>query len=119
VTTITIPWEALVSDNRRHARRGGRAHGWDYKKARDTIRTLMAAQMRGDPFGVPVSVRYDFHPPDLRRRDATNFLKVVGDSGNTVLWVDDCLITQLSFLVHQPDGSEPRLEITVQARRAA
>ncbi|GMV07402.1 MAG: hypothetical protein AMXMBFR53_36770 [Gemmatimonadota bacterium] len=121
MTHLTIPWAALASDNRRNSRRGGRAHGWDYRHAREAIRMLMMSGVGSDQprFRVPVHVRYDFYPPDYRRRDVSNFLKILGDSGNGVVWEDDSLITSLSYLKHAPDGSDPRVEITVKARAAA
>lgn len=120
MTRLLIPWAALVSDNRRNARRGGRAHAWDYKAARDTIRAIAHGTMRyTDPLDGDVAVHLDFHPPNARRRDASNLLKCLLDGLSTVVYADDSQVKSLSYLVHAPDGTEPRVDITVQARRAA
>lgn len=116
---ITIPWGALVSDNRRNQRKGGRGHGWDYIKAREVVGTIMAAQFRGEPFTEQVAVRYAFHKPDLRRRDCSNFLKLLGDAGNGIVWKDDSLIGDMSYQTYPPDGTDARVEMTVSKRRAA
>lgn len=121
MTHLTIPWEALASDNRRNARRGGRGHGWDYKRAREAIGLVAMDAVRGDRprYTEPVEVGLNFYPPNARRRDASNLLKCILDGMSKVVYADDSLVKSLSYLVHPPDGTEPRVEVTVQARRAA
>ena len=110
--SLTIPWEALASDNKRHARRGGRGHGWAYKAAREAI-GYCGLEQCPEPFTEPVWVRMDFHQPDNRRRDCSNFLKVIGDGLNKIVWQDDSLIKDMGYLVHPPDGTPARVDIRV------
>jgi len=118
---LTIPWACLCSDNKRHTRRGGRGHGWEYKAARDAINLAGLDAIRGERprFSEPVWVRLDYYLPDLRRRDVSNTVKVLFDGLNKVVWADDSLIKDFGFLVHPPDGSEPRVEIRVGLRTEA
>jgi Holliday junction resolvase RusA-like endonuclease len=118
---LTVPWSVLASDNRRNVRRGGRAHGWDYIAARERIAMIAMDAVRGERpmFAGDVAVRLSYYPPDLRRRDASNTLKVLLDGMSKVVYTDDCKVKDLSYLVYPPDGTEPRVEIEVSARRAA
>ena len=103
----------MASDNQRNQRRGGRGHSWSYKASREAIALAGIAQYRGSLLDGPVWVRMDFYLPNNRRTDCSNRLKVIFDGLNGVIWKDDSLIKDMGYLVHSPDGSEPRVEIRV------
>jgi len=114
---LTLPWDVLVSDNKRkrYRRRSVGANAWaDYKAARDAIHSHGLKQVRERPaFTEKVWVRYDFYLPNARRRDCSNLLKAINDGLNGVVWADDSQIRDLGYIVHPPDGSPARVEIRV------
>jgi Holliday junction resolvase RusA-like endonuclease len=109
---FTIPWSVLVSDNRKHVTR--RVLSPEYRLAKKSLALIARAQVRGEAFTGPCEVRYDFHPPDRRRRDCANFLKLLNDALEGVVWADDFLIKRLSFEVHEPTD-DPRVDVEAVA----
>lgn len=114
---VTIPWDALASSNTRHTRKGGTAHGYGYKQAREAIYVHALDQHRSNRPAYPeekVDVRLTFHAPDFRRRDEANYLKALLDGLQGVIYEDDWQVARLTYLRGQPDADNPRVEIRVQ-----
>lgn len=113
---LTIPWKHLASSNTRNQRRGGKAHGWDYRHAREAI--LRHAQNEVPASMRPVCdgecrVELYFHPPDRRRRDVSNLAKVLLDGVQTVAYDDDYQARSVLIVREDPDPDYPRCEVTV------
>ena len=118
MTTLTVPWTALASSNTRNTRRGGKAHSWGYKLAREAIQMHAMDQIRGERPRHPegrLQVTLAFHPPDFRRRDVANYAKVLLDAIQGVAYADDYQVSDLSIHRRDPDGEEPRVEIQIRS----
>lgn len=112
---VVIPWQNLASDNTRNTRRGGKAHGWTYKQAREAIYLHALDQIRGERPAIPkgpVEVRLRFYPPTWRP-DCHGTLKVLLDSLQGVAYTNDRQLRSLSHLVVDVDGDNPRVEIAI------
>ena len=114
---IRIPWDHMASSNTRNQRRGGKAHGWGYKRSREAIRMIgMASTPRDRPVygeGVPVFVELTFYPPDRRRRDVSNLLKVIFDGLQGSVYADDYQIAEFRVRRMAPDREEPGCVVEV------
>jgi Holliday junction resolvase RusA-like endonuclease len=113
---LVLPWTALASSNERNSRRGGKAHSYTYKASREAIYLHALDQVRGErPVFKegPVEVKLRFYPPTWRG-DATNFLKVLLDSVQGVLYANDSQVRSLSHLVVDVDEDRPRCEMAVE-----
>lgn len=53
------------------------------------------------------------HHVDRRVCDLDNFVKIVGDGLNRVLWDDDSQVREIHAYFGQPDKHRPRVEVTV------
>ena len=92
IVEVTIPWRHLASSNTRNTRRGGKAHGWKYKASLDAIHTHALAQVGKTRPRFPESpcrIHVTFFPPDRRRRDVLNYMKVLMDGLEGVVYADD------------------------------
>lgn len=119
---IVIPWKFLASSNTRNSRRGGRAHSWDYKNALEAIELHAMDQVRGERPRFATGVlraRLTFHPPDARKRDVLNYLKVIMDGIEGVVYTDDYQVAITLAVRDAPDRDNPRVEITVEPLEAA
>ena len=117
--TLVLPWADLASSNQRGKRKGGRAHGWDYKLSREAIHLHSMDQIRGErpafaDGGVEVIMR--FYPPTFRG-DPHNMLKVILDSLQGTAYTNDSQVRSISHLVVDRDKENPRCEITINRYR--
>lgn len=112
---VVLPWETLVTVNRRSINR--KVLSTEYRKAKETIYMLACGQVNGERprFSDPVSVELDFYPPDFRRRDISNYTKLIFDALSGVLYGDDYQIRDYTARRHNPDkGGAARVEIIVR-----
>lgn len=112
---LVLPWDSLASENDRNSRRGGRAHGHDYKFAREAIHLHALNQIRGERPAIkegPVEVTLRFYPPTWRG-DCHNVLKVVLDSIQGTAYTNDRQVRSISHLVVDTDPENPRVEIVI------
>jgi len=117
VIRLTIPWEHLASSNLRNKRKGGRGHAWAYKEALHAIELHALDQYRGErPAFAEGSVRawLDFYPPDNRKRDVLNMLKVTMDGIEGVAYTDDYQVSHVTVRRRWADATNPRVEITLE-----
>jgi Holliday junction resolvase RusA-like endonuclease len=102
VYSLQIPWQLLVSSNRRNTRRGGMAHSWEYKRSLKLIHEYARfhlPQLRGPAFPEgEIEVQVTFHPPDARRRDVHNYTKGLLDALEGVMYANDYQIDRLSVV---------------------
>lgn len=114
---LTIPWKHLASSNLRNRRKGGKGHGWDYKNALEAIGLHALDQVRGErpAFATgPLRAMLTFHPPDARKRDVLNYLKVIMDGIEGVAYSDDYQVAITMAVRDAPDPDDPRVEIKLE-----
>jgi Holliday junction resolvase RusA-like endonuclease len=116
--TLTIPWKFLVADNAKYGViRGRMLLRAEYRAAKDTIqhiarRAMLETQMaEGD-----VTLHAKLYMPDARRRDATNYAKLVQDSLQGAVYADDTQIKVATWEHCGIDRDNPRCEIAVSPR---
>lgn len=115
--TLTVPWKHLASSNTRNQRRGGKGHGWEYKRARlaielhalDAVRGLRPAFPTGD-----LTAHLRFFPPDARKRDVRNYVKVLMDAIQGVVYTDDYQVSRDVVERMPPDRENPRVVVTIE-----
>ena len=118
---LTLPWAVLYSVNRRTNPAGwGKMKGRQFltKRYRESLGTaamLVAAQTRDvEPFAGPVLMRLRFWPPDARRRDVSNLVKLIEDSLVGAVYADDSQIEEQAWKRMAIDRQVPRVEIEVE-----
>ena len=114
---LVIPWEHLASSNQRNSRRGGRGHGWGYKRSLKAIHAHALTQTQPPRPMYPdqaVTMQCRFHPPDRRRRDVANYLKGLQDALEGACYTDDWQVVRTEIERDETDRERPRVEITIQ-----
>lgn len=111
----SVPWLGLCPDNQKY----GRSHNGQsilspkYRDAK-TMASLLLRKAKGKQTAhtKPVEVVYDFHVPDLRRRDCANYIKLLSDAleGGEVV-ADDTLIHRSLIVRASLDRKAPRVDI--------
>lgn len=117
--TLTLPFAALVSDNRRLVGRAGRrVLSREYRDTKEAVALLAMGQIRGPrpalPSG-PVSLLAEMWFPDARKRDAANYRKLVTDALTGIAYGDDAQIHDERWVRAGIDRANPRIEITITA----
>jgi len=112
---LTVPWEALASDNLRKGLDHARYKA--YKTARDATHALALTQVPLRPWheAGPVRVALTFWLPDNRRRDPNNLTKMLCDALQGVCYSDDAQIRALAWEAAGVDRDHARVEIEVRA----
>lgn len=89
------------------------------REASETLKYLMRAKWRGQPLEAPLKLELVFSitkPKSCKRPfpsvkpDVDNFIKMVMDCGNEIIWKDDNLIVEISA---RKEYGEPGIRITV------
>lgn len=115
---LTLPWSVLCSVNQRTNPIAGRQYLTKrYRAALQNASTLVMGQVRGKRPKYPegrVGVHFDFHPPDARRRDVGNFVKLPEDAMTGIVYADDSQIVRTTIQEKPIDREEPRVVITVR-----
>lgn len=118
--TLVLPWAVLVSTNQRTNPAGwGPMKGRQfltqrYRQAKAAAELLVAGQTRGhEVITGPVSVELDFYPPDRRRRDPDNLLKLIQDAMSGLVYDDDHQIRSMRWELRAVDRDNARVEIRV------
>ena len=117
VIDLVLPWDVLVSDNLNKgvARREDRAKLARYQEGKAALKVEARRQYAGEPLICPLRVSTTFYPPDLRRRDMTNFLKGVYDALQGICYADDFQIADGDQHRKDPDRLNPRAVVTIVA----
>lgn len=75
---------------------------------------LIVKQRVGKVFSTRLSITMSVYPPDKRRRDLDNLLKVAQDClTKAEVWVDDSLIDEL-YIKRFPVDYRPRIDVTIK-----
>lgn len=114
---VVLPWDVLVTVNRRSINRKVLSN--EYRKAKEAIYMIACGQVRGERPRFPteaVDVVLDFYVPDFRRRDFTNYYKLILDALEGVVYADDFQIREITGRRHDPtDDTAARCEVTVRS----
>lgn len=118
--TFTLPWSALVSDNRKYAPavRNGASRLLlrpEYRAAKEKARSVARAAM-GDvmPCLESMTLTARVWVPDHRPgHDVCNFAKCLCDALNGVVYRDDAQLHRVTWERAGVDVDRPRAEITV------
>lgn len=74
--------------------------------------------MRARPKDWPLDAKYRLsamvYYADNRRRDLSNVIKSIEDGMNTVIWKDDCQVTEYRNIVSCVSPRAPRVEVTIE-----
>jgi Holliday junction resolvase RusA-like endonuclease len=113
--TIRIPFGALVPDNRRLIPGRGRLiSSARYRVALDAVHSIAKATWkRRELLAGPVRLEARFWLPDRRKRDISNFVKLLGDGLSGVVYFDDQQIEHETLIKCGLDRQQARVEITV------
>jgi Holliday junction resolvase RusA-like endonuclease len=112
---LTFPWSVLVPDNRRHGLMRGRILLTAvYRDALDAMRLMAKAQHRRPCLTGRLMLEATFYEPDRRRRDVSNYAKLLGDALTGSVIADDSLLDCCIYRRGPIDRERPRAEVTVR-----
>ena len=115
---ITLPWDVLVSSNRKHITR--KVLTTEYRDAKERAHFMAMAQVRKRPHypSGDLQMALDFYVPDRRRRDVRNYCKLLADALEGVAYTDDYQVKR-DIVTNRGKDEDPRVEITIQPLEAA
>jgi Holliday junction resolvase RusA-like endonuclease len=109
---LTVPLAAMQSVNRRLIPMRGRLRlSPAYRQALVEARLLVARQWRGPAWTCPVALTIRFYWPDQRRRDESNYCKLLEDALMPRALVDDAQVVETRVLRAGLDPVRPRAEL--------
>lgn len=114
---IVLPWKVLVADNARHGLSKGRIILTERYRMALSAAALLASQQwtaqRRERLRDKVQLSVTLHEPDKRRRDISNYLKLIQDSLTCTAFADDSQIDRVTVKRGGLDRYNPRAEIEV------
>lgn len=112
---LSAPWRHLVSDNARHGLMRGRIRlTAEYRNALKALRSMFAEWDVFGPFTEAVTVTVTIYEPNAsRKRDISNFSKLLHDAMIGTVLVDDAQIQRMTYERGSLDPENPRADITV------
>lgn len=119
--TFTIPWSALISDNRKYSaaytktRRPKLLLTPAYREAKRRVAELAREAMHGaEPVAVPVALHARVWVPDRRAgHDVANFAKCCHDAFEHVIYTKDEWLYDPRWTRMGVDVDRPRAELTI------
>lgn len=120
---LTLPWSALVSENRRFAAHHSRiVMTVRYKQARARIariaREAMTVESTQFPaLAMPLSLAARVWVPDRRVHDVPNFAGATHNAFKSIIYTDDRWLHDARWSRIDVDCDHPRAEITIQPYR--
>lgn len=122
--TITLPWAYLVPDNVRHGLVGRTIRlTARYRDAQQALHLAALAGWRAagrrGPLEGPLAIDVLLVAPDRRRRDVSNYAKIIGDALAGVAWHDDAQIADARYRRGPVDPAAPCAVLTVRPMEAA
>lgn len=116
--TITIPWPHVKPDN--HRAIPVRRHGVlrliaspEYRQAKAACELLVRSQWRQPPLAGELALVARFWFPDYRKRDQTNYAKLLQDALSGIVYADDSQLVDVRLVRVAVDKANPRVELTV------
>ena len=113
---VVIPFDALMGDNHRLIPARGRLiANSKYRDAKAALRLrLTAHRPRLTLHDGRVALECTFHWPDRRKRDVTNYGKMLCDALTGIAFHDDVQIVDARYRFGGYDKANPRVEIVIQ-----
>lgn len=113
---VVVPFDALMGDNHRLIPARGRLiANSQYRDAKDALRTrLQAHRPRVKLHDGTVALTCTFHWPDRRKRDVTNYGKMLCDALTGIAYHDDVQIVDARYRFGGFDRANPRVEILIE-----
>lgn len=117
---LTVPLAALASVNRRLVPvRGQLRLSPTYREALVEARLCVAKQWRGLPWAMPAALTIRIYWPDRRRRDESNYVKLLEDALMPRALVDDAQLVETRVIRAGVDARRPRAELELVPLLAA
>lgn len=119
---LTLPWAVLVPDNARAGVLGGRILlSRRYRDAKTAAHRVALFQLRDNHWSewwpalsdMSVALTVTLHAPDRRRRDLTNFCKLIHDALTGAAYADDAQLADVRYVRGSIDKANPRAELTL------
>jgi Holliday junction resolvase RusA-like endonuclease len=112
---FVLPYPPSVNHIYRHTRAGRVYRVPQVTRYERAAWTAMRLQLRPFPRpSGPVRLLIELYPPDARRRDADNTVKVVQDSVFRTLGRDDVTVAEVSAYRREIDRANPRAEVVLE-----
>ncbi len=119
---FTLPWTALVSENRRFCAIKNRIFMTaDYKAARAKVKVIALKAMQApngeqfQPLAIPLALHARVYFPDARIHDAPNFAGATHNALKKIVFKDDAWIYRAIWERAGVDPDAPRAEIEISA----
>ncbi len=125
---IVLPWKYLAQCNHRlmpvirKTPRGMKAMlitAPTYRAAKGNAEYAIRQQWKGSPLSGPIQLVALCYFPDHRKRDASNYIKLVEDALSGIAYKDDSQIHRSVWELAGYDKDNARIEITVTPLEAA
>lgn len=113
--TVIVPFDALVGDNHRLIPARGRLIASSkYRDAKEALRLRLRAHRPKLRLHTGyVALDCVFYWPDQRKRDTTNYAKMLCDALTGIAYADDVQIADARYRRGGVDRQNPRVEITI------
>lgn len=119
--TITLPWSALISDNRKYAAAHRKHHErplviltGEYRAAKEKIKGVVRHHVAGCALvEVPLALEARVWMPDNRLHDVANFSKCVHDALEKLVYANDTWLYDVRWIRAGVDVDCPRAELTI------
>ena len=118
---LILPWVCCVRDNRHFipkmiGRKDRLVSSPEYREKKEQAETLFTAQWHGnEKLKGDLRLHADCYFPDLRKRDAGNYRKMIGDALSGIAYSDDSQLVSETWERKGIDRENPRIEITLEA----
>ena len=114
--SFTLPWTALVSENRRFCARRNRIFMTaDYKAARAKVKQIVRDAIGHRlPLDCPLSLEARVYFPDHRVHDAPNFAGATHNALKQLVYTDDRWLYRATWERAGVDPDRPRAEIIIR-----
>lgn len=121
---IVLPWRFIAQANHRlmPVLRGGRARvitSPEYRQAKESATLSIRRQWKGSKLAGPLQLVARCYFPDKRKRDSSNYAKMIEDAMSGIAYDDDSQIEDSRWIKAGYDKENPRIEITVAPLESA
>lgn len=101
---LNVPGDPIAKGRPRHGRNGHTFTPARTRNAEEALGSLLRA-VCPRPTSLPVAVTLEFRCATWRATDIDNFVKLVLDAGNTIVWDDDRQVVELHVQVVRASSS--------------
>lgn len=114
--TVTLPWVVLRTDNKRYGSLNGRLLlTREYRQRKEVATMLAGVECKNhEAIDGPAEMHVRLYPPDCRRSDITNRLKIICDALTGSAYRDDSQLHKVTVERMPMDRKNPRAECVVK-----